>query len=162
MTKASWTKRFAAGWGEPGAATALGGLVESARRESAGVFCEKSLTMRAAVAKPRSLHLKNAAHGVAIDLSGYRPVGVTVRRIEDTHRGTASGNCRSGGIAALPRRDPPLRREPDRSVPPVGSMPPISSLSWAVARCRPALPRSREPRRNWTALASRGARARSI
>jgi hypothetical protein len=63
--------------GEPGAMTALHGFVASDLRESAGAFCENSLTMRAAVATPRSLRLKNTAHGVAIDVSGYLPVGVT-------------------------------------------------------------------------------------
>ena len=47
MRKGSWTRRFAAGWGELGAGYARGELVEIGYWESAGGFCEKSLTMRA-------------------------------------------------------------------------------------------------------------------
>src|SRR5450755_3912119 len=118
--------------------------------------------MRAAFEKPCPLLLEGTAQGFAIGVSAYLPVMVMARRNEDTRRGTASGNCRSGDIAAGPRRDPPPRRELDRSVPSVGSTPPRGLPSWAAVRCRPASPGSREPRHDWTALASRGAKARSI
>src|SRR5262245_50938246 len=62
--------------------------------------------------------------GVTIGVSDDLPVRVTAHRIEDTHRGTVSGNCRSGGIAAGPPRDPPPRRGFDRSVPTARSTPP--------------------------------------
>jgi hypothetical protein len=69
MRKADWTKRFAAGWGERGAANALDELGESGGRESAGGVCEKSLTMRAAFEKPCPLLLEGTAQGVAIGVS---------------------------------------------------------------------------------------------
>ena len=55
-----------------------------------------------------------------------------------------------------------LGRGLDRSVPSVRSMPPRGLPYWAVARCRPASPGSRAPRRDLTALVWKGARARSI
>ena len=67
---------------------------------------------------------KTRRKDVAIGVSGYLPVRVTARRNEDTRRATASGNCRSGDIAAGPRHDPPPRRGLDRSVPSAGSTPP--------------------------------------
>ena len=100
-------------------------------------------------------------HGqFGIGVSGTYPSGT--RRNEDTRRGAASGNCRSGNIAAGPRRDPPPRRQLDRPVPSARSTPPRDLISSAVARCRLASPGSRAPRHDWTGLASRGARARSI
>ena len=71
--------------------------------------------MRAAFEKPCPLLMEGTAQGVAIGVSAYLPVMVTARRNEDSHRGTACGNCRSVGIAAGPRRDPPPRQKLDRS-----------------------------------------------
>ena len=105
---------------------------------------------------------KTRRTGVGIGVSGHLPVRVTARRNEDTRQGTASGNYRSGDIAAGPRRDPPPRRQLDRPVPSARSTPPRDLISSAVARCRRASPGSRATRHDWTGLASRGARARSI
>ena len=63
MLKASWTKRFAAGWGERRRAKGDCGGHEGGRRGWAGGVSEKSLPMRAAFEKPRSLWLENAAQG---------------------------------------------------------------------------------------------------
>jgi len=61
MRKASWTKRFAAGWGERRGANGDGGSGEDGWWEWAGGVSEKSLPMRAAFEKPRPLWLENAA-----------------------------------------------------------------------------------------------------
>src|SRR3954451_20767216 len=113
MRKASWTKRFAAGWGGQCAANGLGEPGESGCWDLAGGVSVKSLPMRAALEKPRPPWLENAAQGVAIGGSGYRLIRVTSRRNEETRRATASGNYHSEDIAARPRRDPSPRRELD-------------------------------------------------
>src|SRR5208337_587876 len=59
MRKASWTKRFAEGWGERRGANADGGSGGEGWREWAGGVSEKSLPMRAALEKPRSLWLED-------------------------------------------------------------------------------------------------------
>ncbi len=61
MRKASWTKRFAAGWGERRRAQGDRGSSEGGWWGWAGDVSEKSLPMRAAFEKPRSLWLENAA-----------------------------------------------------------------------------------------------------
>ena len=94
---------------------------------------EKSLPRRAALEAAPSW-LEDAAKGVGIGVSGHLPVSVTARRNEDTRQGTASGNYRSGDIAAGPRRDPPPRRQLDRPVPSARSTPPRGLISSAVAR----------------------------
>src|SRR5271157_5741761 len=63
MRKASWTKRFAAGWGERRGANGDGGSGGEGWREWAGGVSEKSLPMRAAFEKPRPLGLEDAAQG---------------------------------------------------------------------------------------------------
>ena len=63
MRKASWTKRFAAGWGERRGANGDGGSGGEGWREWAGGVSEKSLPMCAAFEKPRPLGLEDAAHG---------------------------------------------------------------------------------------------------
>ena len=63
MRKASWTKRFAEGWGERRGANADGGSGGEGWREWAGGVSEKSLPMRAALEKPRPLWLEDAAQG---------------------------------------------------------------------------------------------------
>ena len=162
MRKASWTKRFAEGWGERRGANGDGGSGGEGWREWAGGVSEKSLPMRAALRSRALFGWKTRRKGVGIGVSGHLPVRVTARRNEDTRQGTASGNYRSGDIAAGPRRDPPPRRQLDRPVPSARSTPPRGLISSAVARRRPASPGSRATRHDWTGLASRGARARSI
>src|SRR3954469_5103565 len=88
MRKASWTKRFAAGWGGRRAANGLGEPGESGCWDLAGRVRVKSLPMRAALEKARPPWLENAAQGVAIGGSGYRLIRVTARRNEDTRRAT--------------------------------------------------------------------------
>src|SRR5208282_1597574 len=63
MRKASWTKRFAGGWGERRGANGDGGSGGEGWREWAGGVSEKSLPMRAALEKPRPLWLEDAAQG---------------------------------------------------------------------------------------------------
>src|SRR5208283_3646245 len=63
MRKASWTKRFAGGWGERRVANGDGGSGGEGWREWAGGVSEKSLPMRAALEKPRPLWLEDAAQG---------------------------------------------------------------------------------------------------
>ena len=63
MRKASWTKRFAEGWGERRGANADGGSGGEGWREWAGGVSEKSLPMCAALEKPRPLWLEDAAQG---------------------------------------------------------------------------------------------------
>src|SRR5262245_35986164 len=129
MRKASWTKRFAAGWGERRAANGLGEPAESGCWGLSDGVSGKSLPMRAVLEKPRPPWLENAAQGVAIGGSGYRLIRVTSRQNEDTRRATASGNCHSEDIAARPRRDPSPRRELDRPVPAARSTPPRGLIS---------------------------------
>ena len=128
-----------------------------------GRRCEREIAPKGAALRSRALFgWKTRRKGVGIGVSGHLPVRVTARRNEDTRQGTACGNYRSGDIAAGPRRDPPPRRQLDRPVPSARSTPPRDLISSAVARCRLASPGSRAPRHDWTGLASRGARARSI
>src|SRR5271166_228166 len=63
MRKASWTKRFAGGWGERRGANGDGGSGGEGWREWAGGVSEKSLPRRAALEKPRPLWLEDAAQG---------------------------------------------------------------------------------------------------
>src|SRR5271167_2372600 len=63
MRKGSWTKRFAAGWGERRHATGDIGSGEGGWWGWTGGVSEKLLALRAAFEKPRSLWLENAAHG---------------------------------------------------------------------------------------------------
>ena len=63
MRKASWTKRFAEGWGERRGANGDGGSGGEGWREWAGGVSEKSLPRRAALEKPRPLWLEDAAQG---------------------------------------------------------------------------------------------------
>ena len=63
MRKASWTKRFAGGWGERRGANGDGGSGGEGWREWAGGVSEKSLSRRAAFEKPRPLWLEDAAQG---------------------------------------------------------------------------------------------------
>ena len=124
--------------------------------------CARNRSQGAAFEKPPLFGWKTRRKGVGIGVSGHLPVRVTARRNADTRQGTASGNYRSGDIAAGPRRDPPPRRQLDRPVPSARSTPPRGLISSAVAQRRPASPGSRATRHDWTGLASRGARARSI
>ena len=61
MRKASWTKRFAAGWGERRSANGDGRSNQGGSWGGTGGVTEKSLSMRAALEKPRPLLSKNAA-----------------------------------------------------------------------------------------------------
>ena len=163
MRKVSWTKRFAAGWGERRACEwrswgGEGGWMSIGRRIEREIARDAHSIREAA----SSLAGKHGARVSRIGVSGYLPVRVTARRNGDIRRATASGNCHSGDIAVAPRRGPPPRRELDRSVPSAGSTPRRGLPSSAAGRCRPASPGSRAPRHGWTGLASRGARARSI
>ena len=63
MRKASWTKRFAAGWGERRGAKGDRGGGEERCWAWTGGGNEKSLPMCAAFEKPRSLGSENAAQG---------------------------------------------------------------------------------------------------
>ena len=103
MGKASWTKRFAAGWGERRHATGDIGSGESGWWGWTGGVSQKSLAMRAAFKKPRSLWLENAAqgcrnrrfrspacHGHGTPRRGYSPRNRVRQLPQWGHRGRAA------------------------------------------------------------------------
>ena len=103
MRKASWTKRFAGGWGERRGANGDGGSGGEGWREWAGGVSEKSLPMRAALEKPRPLWLENAAsrcrnrcfrlptrQGYGTPKRGYSPRSRVRQLPQWGHRGRAA------------------------------------------------------------------------